>query len=190
MIETPADTLEPPTLEDVILDGAPLAPDGAPAPESEDIKFDPAQFAALVPLMLPEEDSIPAMVAPLAAIGLSESDKAQFIERFSKNTLLVSGLKTIQFRKALEQIIVQYLKTPTTAEGAPALSPAQSLIAGFGAIALAVILERSGGLNAILSMIGFGSNEQTPTQNPAVGDSSSLFNASGVSADGQAIFSD
>jgi hypothetical protein len=188
MIDTPENTLELPTLEDAVMGATPATPETVAAPET--VQVDPAQFAALVPLLLPSEEHIPAMIAPLAATGLEGEKKTEFIERFSSNQLLVTGLKTIQFRKALEQLIVQALKTPTLADGAPALTPAQSLIAGFGAIALAVLVERSGGVTAILSLMGLGGTNGQQAETAAVGDSNDLFSSTGRGADGKEVFSD
>lgn len=188
MINSDTPTVEPITLEDTVTDTV-ASPETSTTAPTPDVQIDPAQFAALVPLLLPSEEHIPAMVAPLAATGLKDAEREAFIERFSSNQILVAGLKTLQFRKALEQLIVQMLKTPQLADGAPALTPGQSLIAGFGAIALAVLVERSGGLTSILTLIGFGGNGQE-NANPAVADSSDLFGSSGRSADGKEIYGD
>ena len=51
-----------------------------------------------------------------------------------------------------------------------------------------MLVERSGGVNAVLSLMGFGANEKPETA--PVGDSNDLFSSTGRSADGTEVFSD
>jgi hypothetical protein len=86
---------------------------------------------------------------------------------------VLGGLKLVQFRKALETVIVQALKTPTNAEGAPALKPHEALIVGCVAIAAMVAAERLG-LGQLLAGLMQGVPNDNANTNPGDGGGAGL----------------
>lgn len=141
----------PSSLEEAVTTAAPVSDSSVPA---GDVRIDVAQFASLIPFLLPSEEDILKMTASVTSFGLQEPQKSDFERRLGANPLVLGGLKTVQFRKALETVIVQFLNTPTTADGAPALKPHEALLAGVGAIAFGVALERFGLGEWLAGLIG------------------------------------
>jgi hypothetical protein len=159
-----------PTLADAVTDSkAASANQESPSSAAPSIESDLSQLAPLIPFLIPDEQTICAMLAPVAAFGMQNPERDAFVSRFPQNEMVLAGLRTVQFRKALETLIVTYLKTPTTGDGAPALSPLQAVMAGFGAIAFGAVLERFGLADLIKGVLAGGQTNTNASGNNASG---------------------